>query len=197
MDRLQSFGSVRAVDADKRRVTVIASTDQVARDGFVIDQRGWDLSAYEMAPVVLWGHDDRQLPIAKTVESRSTDHELIQVHEFATHARAEEVWQAVVNGFVHATSVRWLPGETEMRMVDGKRVLAFSRGHQLLETSYVSLPADPGAVVLRANGEAVDMSQFLPAEEPTEPEPATAAVQEPSLAERFLKGFAKKEMVNV
>lgn len=161
-ERLQTFGYVRQVDADSRRVTSVVSTDAVARDGAVIETAGWDLGYYEQNPVVLWAHNDTEMPIAKTVETLRTEHELIQVHEFADHPFAEQVFAGVRGGFVNATSVRWLPGETEMRVADGRaqKVLVFTRGHQLLETSYVPIPADPGALVLRADGSRLDLAAF-------------------------------------
>lgn len=184
--RLQTFGFVRAVDIENRRVTSVVSTDAIARDGAIIDQGGWDLAHYLRNPVVLWAHDDRSLPIGRTLETQRTDHELIQVHEFATHPRAEEAWGAIRDGYVHATSVRWMPGETEVRVVgEGKAkrsVLVFTKGHQLLETSYVPIPADPGAIVLRADGEPFDIREYLP------PTPAQAG---PTLAQRFLAGFTR------
>lgn len=164
MERLQTFGFVRAIDPDARRVTSVVSTDAVARDGAIIETAGWNLEHYQKNPVVLWAHDDHSMPIAKTVETIRTEHELIQVHEFAQHPFADQVFAGIRGGFVNATSVRWLPGETEMRNVgDGKNrqpVLVFKNGHQLLESSYVPIPADPGAVVLRADGSPIDKRAY-------------------------------------
>lgn len=153
-DRLQTFGFVRNVDEDNRRVQVVVSTGDLARDDAIIDQRGWDFSNYDRNPVVLWAHDDRSLPIAKAVPSLrvQTDNELVETHEFATHAHAEEVWQLVKGGFVSATSVRWLPGKTTVKQLNGRSVLVFTEGHELLESSYVPIPADPGCLVVRADG---------------------------------------------
>lgn len=190
LDRLESYAYVREVDEESRRVTVVASTGDIARDGAIINPDGWDLRAYERNPVVLWGHDDRQPPIGRAVQTTRTPDALIQVHEFATHPRAEEIYQLVRGGFVNAVSVRWLPGETEVRSVgEGKAkrsVLVFTKGHQLLETSFVSVPADPGAVVLRLDGGALDIRDFV------SPEPGPEPVKGPSLTERFLAGFAGK-----
>lgn len=184
--RLQTFGLVRSIDVERRQVTAVVSTDAIARDDAIIEARGWDLSYYERNPVVLWAHNDRELPIGRTVESNLTDHELIQVHEFATHPRAEEIWGAIRDGFVHSTSVRWLPGTYEFRQmpVNGKTVsvLVFTKGHQLLESSYVPIPADPGAVVLRADGQPFDVREF-------EPTPVKAG---PTLAQRFVAGFTRQ-----
>lgn len=152
--RLQTFGRVRAIDEDARTVEVVVSTGEVGRDGAIIDQSGWNFANYDRNPVVLWCHDDTSLPIARALPSRRTvtDSELIEVHEFATHPAANEVWDAVRGGFVNATSVRWIPGQTEIRKVEGRSVLVFTQGHELLESSYVPVPADPGCLVMRADG---------------------------------------------
>jgi len=159
---LETFGYVRAHDEDTRRVTVVVSTGEVARDGAIINQSGWNLRNYERNPVVLWAHDDSSLPIGRAVETITSPDEMLQVHEFASHPRADEVFQAIRGGFVNATSVRWTPGETTHRDVNGRKVLVFERGHELLEVSYVPIPADPGSLVVRADGHALDLEAFAP-----------------------------------
>ena len=161
MERLQTFGLVREIDVEHRRVRVVVSTGDVARDNAVIDQSGWNFANYDLNPVVLWAHDDRSLPIAKAIpsERQVTANELIETHEFAAHPAAEEVWNAVRGGFVSATSVRWLPGETTMRKVGDRNVLVVTKGHELLESSYVPIPADPGCLVVRADGSRLGMKE--------------------------------------
>lgn len=188
-ERLETHGFIRAIDEESRRVTVVVSTGDLARDDAIIEQSGWDLRNYERNPVVLWAHNDRELPIARAVSSQVGANELVQVHEFASHPRAEEVWQAVRSGFVNATSVRWYPGETEWRKVGegqaARSVLVFTRGHQLLESSYVPVPADAGCLVLRADGERIDMRAYAQEEEPEAP--AGTPERNPWL--RFAAGF--------
>jgi HK97 family phage prohead protease len=177
MDRLQIFGRVREIDADGRRVRVVAATGDVARDGAVIHMDGWVLSNYDRNPVVLWGHDDAQPPIARAVPGARiiTENELIETHEFDDDGRSDAIWRKVVRGFVHAVSVRWLPIEWEWRREPGRdqAVLHFLR-QELLEVSYVSVPADPGALILRADGGVLDLAAFedRPAASETSPEPA-------------------------
>ena len=163
-ERLQTFGHVRNIDEEQRRVQVVVSTGDLARDDAIIDQSGWVFTNYDRNPVVLWAHDDHSLPIAKAIASlrQQTENELIETHEFADHPRAEEVWNAVRGGFVSATSVRWLPGKTTMRQVNGRSVLVFTEGHELLESSYVPIPADPGCLVVRADGSPLDIVVFDP-----------------------------------
>ncbi len=188
---LQSFGLVRAVDVDARQVTVVVSTGDLARDSMVIDQRGWNLANYERNPVVLWAHDDRSLPIGRTVESRVEGNALVQTHQFAEHARAQEVFDLVRGGFVNATSVRWQPGKTEHRKIHDpglgreREVVVFTEGHELLETSYVPIPADANCLVMRADGSAVRPEDFI-----ATPEPGVPAG--PSAIHRFLAGLNKE-----
>ncbi len=189
-DRLESFGLVRKVEEETRQVTVVVSTGDIARDGAIIEQSGWNLTNYERNPVVLWGHNDRELPIARTIKTMVNEREMVQVHEFAAHRRANEVFDLVKGGFVNATSVRWTPGQTEVRKVgtgkEARQVLVFTRGHELLETSYVPIPADPGAMVVRADGSPLDLAAFIQ----PDPEPE---VREPSFAARLVAGFHRKE----
>lgn len=155
MERLQTFGRVRSIDEAQRRVQVVVSTGDLARDDAVIDQSGWVFGNYDLNPVVLWAHDDKSPPIAKAIPSQRvvTENELIEVHEFADHPFADQIWNGVRGGFISATSVRWLPGETQMRKVGNRSVLVFTKGHELLESSYVPIPADPGCLVVRADGQ--------------------------------------------
>lgn len=199
-DKLTSFGYVREVNEEERTVTVVVSTGDVARDNAIISPDGWDLRNYERNPVVLWAHDDRSLPIAKAVRSIVTPDALIQQHQFADHPVAETVWRMVAGGFVNATSVRWRPGETEVRSVgekkDKRNVLVFTKGHELLETSYVAIPADPGALVIRADGSRLDARDYIAEPEPVEEEPPTEQepIQDP--VAQFLSGFTGKKEGN-
>lgn len=190
MERLQTFGYVRAYEEESRRVTVVASTGDIARDGAVIEPGGWDLGPYSRNPVVLWAHNDHELPIARTVESRIEQNALVQVHEFFDHPFAENVFRLVRASGVNTTSVRWIPGESEVR-VEGvgkaaREVLVFTRGHQLLETSYVPVPADPGAVVLRADGVPIDIANYRMSD------PGGLPPGQESLIDRLLAGFNKE-----
>ncbi|MBM3940443.1 MAG: hypothetical protein FJ318_06070 [SAR202 cluster bacterium] len=184
MDRLQSYGYVREIDEEARRVRVVASTSAVARDDMIIRAGGWQLRNYQRNPVVLWAHNDRELPIARAVETSVDGDNLVQLHEFATHPRAAEIFDLVRGGFLNATSVRWYPLEAGYEKQNGKDVYVF-RKQELLEVSWVPVPADPGALVVRADGAAFEPPTIMP-------EPAAAAVKEPTPAQRLLRGFAKE-----
>ena len=196
--RLESFGYLRDVDAEAGRVTAIISTGDIARDGFIIDPAGWDFSNYDRNPVVLWMHDDSAVPFARTVEREAGEKKLTAVAEFdMDDPVGAEMFRKVKAGFVNATSVRWLPRKTEMVKVgkgkDEREVLVF-REQELLEWSFVTIPADPKALIKRCDGGDVDLSDFLaeianapivdedgnpiPDEEPEgEPEPEPVTMQ--------------------
>lgn len=157
-NRLESFGYLRGIDAEAMRITAVISTGDLARDDAIIDPAGWVLDDYQRNPVVLWGHDDGAMPLARTVDIQATPRELIAVAEFdRDDPDAVRLFRKVQNGFVNATSVRWLPLDAEFREVNGRSVLVFLRV-VLLEWSLVSIPADPGAVVVRADGGRLDIA---------------------------------------
>ncbi len=156
MDRLESFGLLRKVDTEAHRVTSVISTGDVARDGAIIDPAGWDFSDYNRNPVVLWMHDDGAMPFARTVDLMATEKELIATAEFDVEdPMGETVFRKIKAGYINATSVRWLPKRTEVRIEgedkDQREVLVFLE-QELLEWSYVTVASDPKALIIRADG---------------------------------------------
>lgn len=186
MDRLQLTGFARAIDAETRRVDVVVSTGDVARDDMIIEMAGWQLDNYRRNPVVLFAHNDAALPIARAVDTRIENDALVQTHEFAQHAQADTVWQLVRDGYMSATSVRWLPKAWEWRKQAGKSMetLVFTAS-ELLEVSWVTVPADPGALVIRSDGRPIDLAQFRP--EPPAPASPARAVFDLSQAARAMR----------
>ncbi len=165
MDRLESFGHLREVDTDNSRVTAVISTGDIARDGAIIDPAGWDFSNYDRNPVVLWMHDDTAMPFARTVERMATDKELIARAEFDMEdPLGATMFRKIANGYVNATSVRWLPKKTEFRAADSEdkdeKVLWFLE-QELLEWSFVTIPADPAALIMRADGSPFRAADYL------------------------------------
>lgn len=152
-NRLQTIARVRGIDEKSATVEVVASTGDVARDHAIIEVAGWELDNYLKNPVVLWAHNDFEVPIARAVEITKGDDELVIKTEFDTEdPEAMRIFGKVVRGFVNAVSVRWIPLETETREIDGHgQVLVFVR-QELLELSFCSVPADPGALVVRGEG---------------------------------------------
>lgn len=164
-ERLESRGLIRKIDEAAMRVTSVISTGDVARDGAIIDPLGWIFDNYDRNPIVLWGHDDSAMPIARTVERHAGVEGLIATAEFdRADPEAVRLFGKVKRGYVNAASVRWLPIRTEVKRLSDaqgleREVLIF-REQELLEWSFVAIPADVGAVVMRA-GEALDVAAFV------------------------------------
>ena len=162
---LKSPGLLREINPEKGTVTSVIATDQVARDGAIIEPKGWDFSNYRLNPVILWQHDDTAMPFARTAEGPFvSDKELVAKAQFdMDDPRAVEAVRKIAGGFINATSVRWLPKKTEVREMgegeDKREVLVFLE-QELLEWSFVGIPADPGAQILRADGEAFNVDDY-------------------------------------
>lgn len=165
---LRSFGELRDVNGQDGTVTAVISTGNVARDGMVIDPAGWDFENYNRNPVVLWSHNDMAMPIARTVELIALEDQLVARAQLdMDDPEAIRLLGKIERGFVNSTSVRWDPKETETREIDGRKTLVFTR-QELLEWSFVAIPADPGAVIVRSDGRPVE---YQPEEEEPVPEP--------------------------
>lgn len=154
-------------------VPAIISTSEIARDRARIEQAGWQFDNFRKNPVVLFAHDDggglfggsRALPIARSTDERiEGDRTTAVAHFDMADEFAREVLGKVERGLINTTSVRWIPLKTrvdKMRAEDGKEsnILVFER-QELLEWSFVPIPADAGATVLREDGGAFDLAEY-------------------------------------
>lgn len=167
LETLRSYGHLRAIDATAMTVEAVISTGNVGRDQTVIDPAGWDFSNYRKNPVVLWSHNDFAVPVARTIgEVQTGPNELRATAEFDREdPEAVRLFGKVKRGYVNATSVRWLPKRTEIRALPieggGERDTIVFVEQELLEWSFVAIPADPGAVILRSDGSGVDVDAML------------------------------------
>lgn len=186
---------LRAEDSnfETGRVVQTISTSRLARDGAVIPADSWVLDAYRANPIVLWMHQsgsfNQLLPIARNVELSidAQREELTSVNQFdMDDAFAREVLRKIQLGMINATSVRWLPIDrprVEKRKVTNaageiveRDVVVFPR-NELLEQSYVTVPADAGALIKRASGEAFDIEAYREANEPRGLHPSLVRAQ--------------------
>lgn len=152
--------------------SVIGSTAVLDRMGDIIDQAGWDLKDYTNNPVILWGHniDEERPPIAKAlkvwVDGKGTkDAKLMfRVMFDLADSFAADIYRKIKEGFINTVSVGFMPTEWEElepgNFWGGLRYTA----QQLLELSFVPVPANPQALVgLRSF--AKEDKRFTPIEE--------------------------------
>lgn len=145
---------------------VIGSSNAVDRMGEVIDQAGWVLDNYLKNPVILWGHNVREErpPIGRALKvwvegaQRKTKKLMFTVQFDLLDSFAAEIYRKVKDGFVNTVSVGFMPLEID----DNTYTKA-----ELLELSFVPIPANPEAVVtLRSMGiEPIEMKDIYALEE--------------------------------
>lgn len=136
---------------------VVGSTSVLDRMGDVIDQDGWQLDTYTKTnPVILWGHNVREErpPIGKALKvwtegkQSRTKRLMFKVKFDLQDSFAAEIFRKVKDGFVNTVSVGFLPVEWEEL---NKEVGPFGgrkyTKQELLELSFVPVPANPEAVV--------------------------------------------------
>lgn len=137
-------------------VEVVMSTASLARDGHVLDPQGCRLENYRANPIVLWSHDaDKPIGnVEDIVVGRDNITARIRFAPLGISAKADEIRGLTKAGVIRSVSVGFDP--TDGEPLDAKK----PRGGQhfteweLLELSFVSVPADPGATVTaRAHGE--------------------------------------------
>jgi len=145
----------RVKQAGERRRTFTISTKSVDRDGDRI--QFWRLDEYRRNPVVLYAHDNRDLPIARAVSVQERGNRLLSTAEFATSAFASTVLDLVDEGMLNAASIGFIPREPIERNQHG----GFDMGAELLEWSVVPVPANPGALVERAKRAGIDPGPIL------------------------------------
>jgi len=128
----------------------VLSDATVDRMGDVIDPAGWDLRWFEKNPIALFGHSS-DFPIGKWSDVRVEGGKLLAKLNLAakgTSARIDELIGLVEQGILRAVSVGFRPVKQEpldrAKPYAGQRYLK----QELLETSLVSVPANPAALAV-------------------------------------------------
>ena len=133
----------------ENEVEVIISTSTLARDGCILVPSGCDLSNYQANPIVLWQHNP-DVPVGRAADLAIDNDKIRARITFAPTGispKADEVRGLVKNGIVSGVSVGFDVIESEP--LDPKQPRGGQRftKWELLECSFCSVPADPGAAV--------------------------------------------------
>ena len=155
---------IKQLDVEERTVEFVISTDTIDRDTDIITLDGWDLAHYRNNPVVLWAHQSRELPIAKSVEVDIQDGALRSVAKFAereSYPFADTVFQLLRGGFLNATSVGFMVTQWEWAADEDARPMGWDiTGAELLEYSVVPVPSNPDAL-MEARSKGIDTAPLV------------------------------------
>jgi HK97 family phage prohead protease len=140
---------IRELDNDE--VEVVMSTGKLARDGHILEPQGVDLSGYRKNPIILWQHSPNA-PIARAEEVAVDGEKITARIRFAPAGvsdDADRIRGLVKSGIVSTMSVGFDPDWDSAEPIDPKKPRGGQRFKHwtLLECSFVSVPADPDAVV--------------------------------------------------
>jgi HK97 family phage major capsid protein/HK97 family phage prohead protease len=138
---------LKAIDEEKRTITAVASTETPDRFGDVVKSNGWELDNFKKNPTIVWGHDYKQLPIAKATDIAVRNNQLIFTAEFpeeGLNPQADTIFKYFKNGFLKAFSVGFIPLEYERNEFGGTTFLK----QELLEISAVVVPANQEALAM-------------------------------------------------
>ncbi len=149
MSMIRKLLPSQVIEIGDDEVEVVMSTGAIARDGHILVPGGADLTQYRANPVVLWQHDPGQ-PVGTAEGVRVDGDKIIARVRFAPLGISEVADRTrglVKSGVIGAVSVGFEP--TEGEPLDPARPRGGQRftGWELLECSFVSVPADTGAVV--------------------------------------------------
>lgn len=140
----------KTVAGDGSGLDFVLSDGTLDRFGDIIEPDGWELKAFRKNPIALFGHI-ASFPIGTWSNLRIEAGKLIGRLNLAargTSQRLDEMISLVEQGILRAVSVGFRPLEFEP--IDEDRPYAGQRylKQELLETSLVSVPANPAALAL-------------------------------------------------
>ena len=143
--------TLRSVNRELRSVEFVASTDAIDSYDEIVEQ-DWDLERFRANPVILFGHNSRELPIGRAARCEVVERDgkkqlecTIQFLSAQANPMAENVWHSVQEGGLRAVSVGFVPGKTQFEKRNGREVFVLSK-NMLHEISVVPIPANPEAV---------------------------------------------------
>jgi HK97 family phage prohead protease len=131
----------KATKLQEGEVEFVVSTNALDSHGEIIDVNGIDLADFKKNPVVLWGHDGFNLPIAKATKIWKEGNKLMSRAKFYLKDDfARKVYDYIVDGYLNAVSIG---GVVEEWGTDGMTISKM----KMKEYSVVSIPANREALV--------------------------------------------------
>ncbi|MDE3038592.1 MAG: HK97 family phage prohead protease, partial [Pseudomonadota bacterium] len=166
MTIIRAAVSAQIKELGENEVEVIISTSAIARDGHILEPAGCDLTNYKSNPIVLWQHNP-DVPVGRAADLAVDGDKIRARILFApagVSAKADEVRGLVKTGIVSGVSVGFDVLDSEP--LDPKKPYSGQRftKWELLECSFCSVPADPGAAVTARTAPSPESSTVKPQE---------------------------------
>jgi HK97 family phage prohead protease len=155
---------LRSVDEASRTATFVASTGALDSWDEILDQKTWRLERYRANPVVLFAHNDRDLPIGRTetidLNSEGNLEFSMRFASAEANPKAEQVFQLVKEQMIGGASVGYVADKAE-RVTENGKTFRRMTGLELFEISIVPVPANPETLAkmrsraAKANGDSL------------------------------------------
>lgn len=130
----------KASKLSEGEIEFVVSTNALDSHGERIDVDGIDIKDYKKNPVVLWGHDGYNLPIAKATKVWKESGKLMARAKFYLKDEfSRKVYDYIVDGYLNAVSIGGMVQEWGS---DGMTISKMV----MKEFSVVSVPANPEAI---------------------------------------------------
>jgi len=168
MDMRKTLLPMTVKDVGDRQLEMAGSTEDIDRMGDSIRSAGWQLAPFKKNPVFMWGHDYSQPPIgrARRVWLDKETRRLMFNIEFADrdiYPFADTIYKLYKGGFLHATSVGFIPleweGKDEDNQAPNRTGNVFTK-QELLELSAVPVPANAHALVSAREQGLITVKEF-------------------------------------
>ena len=137
---------VAEVDEASSEIVFTVSSDTVDRDSERVLPKSIekDFAYYKENPVVLFHHDHSIPAVAKMVEHKITDKQVMMRDQFAVdvdYPLAKVLWELYSKGYMRMTSIGFIPiewTEDEEMLLDGQKGVTFTR-IEMIEHSLVNV----------------------------------------------------------
>ena len=168
MAMLRKLVNVEVKELGDRVLEIAGSTEDKDRIGDIIRADGWQLKPFKKNPVFMWAHNYGQPPIGRALKvwvDKETQRLMFNI-EFAdaeTYEFADTIFKLYKGGFLHATSVGFLPldweGKDEENPYPKWEGNVFTK-QELLELSAVPVPANSNALVTARESGLITVKEY-------------------------------------